>query len=147
MQGQDWVQSVTPSEAYEWTEGQWQFDPVALPPTHFHVVVIDFGTKHNILRSLRSRGCRVTVVPAQTSAEAILKYQPDGIMLSNGPGDPAAVSYGIKTVRELVEKQPQRKEEQTPIFWDLLRTPDFILSLGRQHLQTQVWAPWGESPC
>jgi carbamoyl-phosphate synthase small subunit len=71
-----------------------------------HVVAIDLGVKRNILRCLTDIGCRVTVVPAKTSASAILDLAPDGVFLSNGPGDPAAVSYAIETVRALVGKRP-----------------------------------------
>ncbi|HEX2677677.1 MAG TPA: carbamoyl phosphate synthase small subunit, partial [Polyangiales bacterium] len=71
-----------------------------------HVVAVDFGVKQNILRCLVDAGCRVTVVPGNTSAKDILAHNPDGVFLSNGPGDPAAVTHGIKTVRELVGKKP-----------------------------------------
>jgi carbamoyl-phosphate synthase small subunit len=72
----------------------------------FRVVAMDFGMKHNIVRHLASRGCQVTVVPAQTSAEEILRANPHGIFLSNGPGDPAALTYAIETVRALLGKRP-----------------------------------------
>ena len=111
MQGLNLVKEVTTSEAYEWsepTETAWEFsagtqsssgeDPLT-------VVAIDFGIKRNILRRLASYGCRVVVVPANTPSEEILKYNPDGIFLSNGPGDPAAVTEGIETARALLEAQ------------------------------------------
>src|SRR5690606_34516774 len=72
----------------------------------FRVVALDFGTKHNILRCLVDAGCQVTAVPAQTTAAEILRYEPDGIFLSNGPGDPAAVEYAVATIRELLGKKP-----------------------------------------
>ena len=72
----------------------------------YHVVAIDFGIKRNILRRLAARGCRVTVVPATTTAEEALALNPDGIFLSNGPGDPAAVTYAIETIKKLLGKKP-----------------------------------------
>jgi carbamoyl-phosphate synthase small subunit len=105
MDGQDLVPGVTCREAYGWTEPTWRaFDDGrahATPPVSFHVVAYDFGIKQNILRQLRDIGARVTVVPATTPASAALALAPDGIFLSNGPGDPAAVGYGIATVKEL----------------------------------------------
>jgi len=105
MDGLDLVPRVTCSERYEWSEPPWRAvddDRMAPPPpiTH-HVVAYDFGMKENILRQLRAVGCRVTVVPATTSARAALALGADGFFLSNGPGDPAAVSYGIAAAREL----------------------------------------------
>lgn len=70
------------------------------------IVAMDFGVKYNILRLLRSEGFNVVVVPANTSAESILSYKPDGLFLSNGPGDPAAVGYAVATIKELVGKLP-----------------------------------------
>jgi carbamoyl-phosphate synthase small subunit len=109
MEGLDLVQRVTPKAAYEFTEsmGNWAvpFAEKRAPGT-FHVVAIDYGAKRNILRCLVDAGCRVSVVPASTTAEAILAQKPDGIFLSNGPGDPAAVTYAVKTVRELLGKKP-----------------------------------------
>ncbi|MCA9923494.1 MAG: carbamoyl phosphate synthase small subunit, partial [Anaerolineales bacterium] len=72
----------------------------------FHVVAYDFGIKRNILRLLAARGCHVTVVPAETTAEEVMRLQPDGIFLSNGPGDPAAVTYAIKSINQLLGKKP-----------------------------------------
>jgi carbamoyl-phosphate synthase small subunit len=109
MEGLDLVQRVTPKAAYEFTEsmGNWAV-PFAEKhtPGSFHVVAIDYGAKRNILRCLVDVGCRVSVVPAGTTADAILAQKPDGIFLSNGPGDPAAVTYAVKTVRELLGKKP-----------------------------------------
>jgi carbamoyl-phosphate synthase small subunit len=108
MEGLDLAQRVTPKERYVWTEGSGAFG-TRIPGAHAankHVVCIDLGIKRNILRSLVDVGCRVTVVPAQTSAADILDLAPDGIFVSNGPGDPAAVSYTIDTVRGLVGKKP-----------------------------------------
>jgi carbamoyl-phosphate synthase small subunit len=105
MEGRDLVQNVTCPEPYHWeqrTIPEWQTTHYAPRTTH-HVVAFDFGLKHNILRLLTDHGCRVTVVPATTTAAETLALQPDGIFLSNGPGDPAAVTYAIETTRELVE--------------------------------------------
>ncbi len=88
MAGKDLAQSVTCNELYKWTDGEWQLGKGYVPQqqTEFHVVAYDYGVKHNILRMLAERGCRLTVVPAKTSAEAVLALNPDGIFLSNGPG-------------------------------------------------------------
>ena len=112
MTGLNLVREVTTPEVYEWSEATteaWEFNPesVAKIGEKFTVVALDFGVKRNILRRLASYGCRVIVVPANTSAAEILKYNPDGIFLSNGPGDPAAVTEGISTVKALLEgKKP-----------------------------------------
>ncbi len=96
---------------YKWNEvDSTQFTlPVIQTATHgkkWNVVVYDFGVKQNILRRLTSYGCHLTVLPAQTSAEDALKLKPDGIFLSNGPGDPAAVTYAIETIKKLIGKKP-----------------------------------------
>ena len=107
MAGLNLAKEVTTSEIYEWsesTEPTWEFSS-ASPSTQENlltVVAIDFGIKRNILRRLASYGCRVIVVPVNTSAEKILEYNPDGIFLSNGPGDPAAVTEGIETTNALL---------------------------------------------
>ncbi len=108
MEGLDLVERVTPREPYAWSErsGTLGTHLSAEVVAERHVVVMDLGIKRNILRSLADVGCRVTVVPARTSAAAILDLAPDGIFVSNGPGDPAAVSYAIETVRALVGKKP-----------------------------------------
>jgi len=108
MEGLDLVQRVTPREPYAWTErsGTLGTHVAAEGKAERHVVVMDLGIKRNILRSLVDAGCRVTVVPARTSAAEILDLAPDGIFISNGPGDPAAVSYAIEAVRELIGKKP-----------------------------------------
>jgi carbamoyl-phosphate synthase small subunit len=110
MAGLNLVREVTTSKVYEWsspTTSVWEFNPDAqaeLGKT-LTVVAIDFGIKRNILRRLASYGCRVIVVPANTPPEEILKYNPDGIFLSNGPGDPAAVTEGIETTKALLSCQ------------------------------------------
>lgn len=110
MEGLNLVREVTTKDIYEWsdpTDSIWEFRPVAdaANGTNLTVVAIDFGIKRNILRRLASYGCRVIVVPANTPPEEILKYNPDGIFLSNGPGDPAAVSEGIETAKALLGSQ------------------------------------------
>jgi len=111
MTGLNLVKEVTTANVYEWsdpTTNVWEFKPTEqvanIKPT-LTVVAIDFGIKRNILRRLASYGCRVIVVPAHTPPEEILKYNPDGIFLSNGPGDPAAVTDGIETTKELLSSQ------------------------------------------
>ena len=112
MAGADLAKVVSAKAAYEWTQTEWQLAHPQLDgkPGYgeqanpkFHVVAYDFGVKFNILRMLAERGCRVTVVPAQTSAAEVLKYNPDGIFLSNGPGDPQPCDYAIAAAAELIE--------------------------------------------
>ncbi|APB32410.1 carbamoyl phosphate synthase small subunit [Gloeomargarita lithophora Alchichica-D10] len=106
MAGLNLVPRVSTAQVYEWhtpTPKQWEFAAVCPQPDPLVVVAIDFGIKHNILRRLASYGCRVVVVPASTPAADILAYDPDGIFLSNGPGDPAAVTEGIATAQALVK--------------------------------------------
>jgi carbamoyl-phosphate synthase small subunit len=107
MTGLNLVREVTTPSVYEWsdpTTSIWEFNPqkTASSQETFTVVAIDFGVKRNILRRLASYGCKVIVVPAHTPPEEILKYNPDGIFLSNGPGDPAAVTEGIETTKTLL---------------------------------------------
>jgi carbamoyl-phosphate synthase small subunit len=130
MDGRDLVPYVTCSEPYHWSEGnpgEWGQDhktsrtdtlreaaPIHRTPAterqlsaqNYHVVAYDYGIKRNILRLLAEHGCHVTVVPATTSAAEVLSLNPDGIFLSNGPGDPAAVTYAASAVRELLGKKP-----------------------------------------
>jgi carbamoyl-phosphate synthase small subunit len=109
--GRDLVCEVTCADRYTWTNGEWRWpddsagDPV-VPGERFHVVAYDFGIKRNILRKLVNSGCDVTVVPAQTAAVEALRLNPDGIFLSNGPGDPEGVSYAIEAVRQLISVKP-----------------------------------------
>ena len=107
LAGMDLAKVVSCRQPYAWNEGEWRLGqgyPVQSHP-RFHVAAMDFGIKRNILRKLAQRGCRVTVFPAQTAADEILALQPDGIMLSNGPGDPEACDYAIETTRRLLEKE------------------------------------------
>ena len=101
MTGLDLAKVVSCAAAYEWSGGTWALGQGYRPPppVRFHVVAYDFGIKHNIMRMLASRGCRLTVVPAQTTAKAALALDPDGVFLSNGPGDPEPCAYAIEAVR------------------------------------------------
>jgi carbamoyl-phosphate synthase small subunit len=107
MEGRDLVTEVTSAAPYEWNEGLWVSPGTNadLAPIKRHVVAYDFGIKRGILRRLRSSGCRVTVVPARTPAREVLGMKPDGVFLSNGPGDPAAVGYAVEAVKELVRSE------------------------------------------
>ncbi|HEY3460459.1 MAG TPA: glutamine-hydrolyzing carbamoyl-phosphate synthase small subunit, partial [Casimicrobiaceae bacterium] len=106
MNGLDLAKVVSSKAPYEWNSGTWTLGHGYLPvhETKFHVVAYDFGVKHNILRLLAQRGCRLTVVPAQTTAREALALSPDGIFLSNGPGDPQASGYAIEATREFVDR-------------------------------------------
>ncbi len=106
MTGRNLADEVSTKRVYEWTEGTGVWNPLQPVDMRWHVVAVDFGVKLNILRCLVDAGCRVTVVPASTSADEILAMNPDGVFLSNGPGDPAPVTHGIETVRALIGKRP-----------------------------------------
>ena len=103
LEGRDLVKEVTAAEPYAWNEGLWQApgNPRKAPPIRHRVVAYDFGIKRGILRRLRHAGCSVSVVPARTPAKDVLAENPDGIFLSNGPGDPAAVEYAVAAAAEL----------------------------------------------
>jgi carbamoyl-phosphate synthase small subunit len=123
MAGLDLAKVVSSPATYGWTETEWSLAKADGKPGYgeqsapkFHVVAYDFGVKKNILRMLAERGCKVTVVPAQTSAADVLKYQPDGIFLSNGPGDPEPCDYAIAAAQTLIETG----------------TPTFGICLGHQ---------------
>jgi carbamoyl-phosphate synthase small subunit len=120
MVGLDLAKVVSCEKPYEWREGEWSLGKgyEAQPDTRYHVVAYDFGVKRNILRKLASHGCRVTVVPAQTPAEHVLRLGPDGVFLSNGPGDPEPCDYAIRSIQKLLEA----------------RVPTFGICLGHQLL-------------
>ena len=112
MAGQDLAKVVSTRQSYPWTEGTWKLARADGTPGYvtpdafrFHVVAFDFGVKRNILRLMADRGCRITVVPAQTSAEEAMKLKPDGIFLSNGPGDPEPCTYAIEAAREFIARK------------------------------------------
>ncbi|MGI8896339.1 MAG: glutamine-hydrolyzing carbamoyl-phosphate synthase small subunit [Casimicrobiaceae bacterium] len=120
MAGLDLAQAVTCDARYDWTASTWALGAGYRPmgATSFHVVAYDYGIKHNILRNLAERGCRLTVLPAQTSARDALALRPDGVFLSNGPGDPEPCGYAITAIREIVDSG----------------TPTFGICLGHQLL-------------
>ncbi len=120
LAGMDLAKVVSVDKSYAWNEGEWQLGkgyPAQTNPK-FHVVAYDFGVKRNILRMLASRGCRLTVVPAASKAADVLALQPDGVFLSNGPGDPEPCDYAIAAIRELLAR----------------RIPTFGICLGHQLL-------------
>jgi carbamoyl-phosphate synthase small subunit len=109
LQGMDLAKEVTTAESYVWTENVWKLGEGHTEATNLtkHVVAYDFGVKRNILRLLANRGCRVTVVPATTPAADVLALKPDGVFLSNGPGDPEPCTYAIEAIKTiLAEKIP-----------------------------------------
>lgn len=106
LSGMDLAKVVSAKQAYEWTEAEWVLGQGygQLQNPQLHVVAFDFGVKRNILRMLAERGCKVTVLPAQSSAADVLALNPDGVFLSNGPGDPEPCDYAIAAAKELIEK-------------------------------------------
>ena len=105
--GMDLAEVVSTERPYRWHQGGWRLGQgyAPAPPSKFKVVACDYGIKHNILRLLSERGCDLTVVPARTGAEEILGYQPDGVFLSNGPGDPQPCDYAVTAIAAIVDKQ------------------------------------------
>jgi len=126
MSGQDLARTVSTTEQLDWRQGVWHLGSGHGAPeqSRFHVVAYDFGVKHNILRLLAERGCRITVVPAQTPAEAVLAMNPDGIFLANGPGDPEPCDYAVSATREFLSR----------------KLPVFGICLGHQILGLAVGA-------
>ena len=104
LSGMDLAKVVSTTKSYEWTQTEWQLGQGygALDAPKFHLVAFDYGVKYNILRMLASRGCKVTVLPAQSTAADAMAHKPDGIFLSNGPGDPQPCDYAIAASRELI---------------------------------------------
>ncbi|MBM3504011.1 MAG: glutamine-hydrolyzing carbamoyl-phosphate synthase small subunit [Alphaproteobacteria bacterium] len=128
LEGMDLAKEVSCTQSYAWSEGRWSFAGAggyeAADRPRFHVVAVDFGAKRNILRCLASAGCRVTVVPAAASAEEILRHRPDGVFLSNGPGDPAATGrYAVPMLQTLIKTG-------LPIFGICLGHQILALALG-----------------
>ena len=118
MAGLDLAKVVSVSQPYGWRQTEWKLEGgyATLDQERFHVVAYDYGVKKNILRMLAERGCRITVVPAQTPASVVLGHKPDGVFLSNGPGDPQPCDYAIAAAREIIETG----------------TPTFGICLGHQ---------------
>ena len=128
LQGMDLAREVTVEDPYEWRQGSWSLEsglPEAAGDLRWHVVAWDFGVKRNILRMLVDRGCRVTVVPAQTPASEVLAMQPDGVFLSNGPGDPEPCDYAIAAIQEVLE-------QSVPVFGICLGHQLLALASGAQ---------------
>lgn len=107
LAGMDLAREVTTDQTYVWSEGSWVIGEghPTKPDGRFHVVAYDFGIKHNILRMLADRDCRLTVVPAETTAADVLALRPDGVFLSNGPGDPEPCTYAIEAIREILDAE------------------------------------------
>jgi len=108
LKGMDLAKEVTTAETYRWTDSVWNLEtnqPAETIENQFHVVAYDYGVKRNILRMLVERGCRVTVVPAKTPASDVLAMQPDGVFLSNGPGDPEPCDYAIESIQQILQTE------------------------------------------
>ena len=133
LKGMDLAKEVSTRERYTWTEGPLDLDRNEFLRTdaRFHVVAYDFGVKRNILRMLAERGCRVTVVPAQTPAAQVLAEKPDGVFLSNGPGDPAPCDYAIAAIREIVAAR-------LPVFGICLGHQLLALASGAQTMKMKL---------
>ena len=131
MAGQDLARVVTVKRPYQWNEGSWQLTRndgtpgfVASDANRFHVVAYDYGVKQNILRLMADRGCRISIVPAKTTASDVMELQPDGVFLANGPGDPEPCDYAVEATREFITR----------------KVPTFGICLGHQILGLAVGA-------
>ena len=133
LQGMDLAKEVSNQTGYIWKEGVWDIQKgYLLPPkTRFHVVAYDFGVKRNILRMLVARGCRVTVVPAATTSDKVLGMKPDGVFLSNGPGDPEPCDYAIQAIADLLE-------ENVPLFGICLGYQLLALACGARTIKMRL---------
>lgn len=130
LNGLDLAKECCDKDGFEWTEGSWQLGKgFTQPELKYHVVAYDYGVKTNILRMLADRGCKLTVVPAQTPAEQVLALNPDGIFLSNGPGDPSACDYAIEAVKTIVETT------QIPVFGICLGHQILALASGAKTIK------------
>ncbi len=141
LKGMDLAKEVTVSDAYSWSEGVWKLgeghqQPDAQP---FHVVAYDYGVKRNILRMLAQRGCRLTVVPAKTPAADVLAMNPDGVFLSNGPGDPEPCDYAIDAIRAILAAR-------VPVFGICLGHQLLALASGAQTLKMKFGHHGGNHP-
>ncbi|HEX7339797.1 MAG TPA: glutamine-hydrolyzing carbamoyl-phosphate synthase small subunit [Rhodanobacteraceae bacterium] len=130
LDGMDLAKVVTTDKAYDWTEGSFDLDKQAfnVPAKRFKVAVIDYGIKRNILRLAAEAGCDLHVMPARTTAAEVLALKPDGVLLSNGPGDPAACDYAIKAARELLDAK-------IPLFGICLGHQLMALALGAKTIK------------
>jgi len=132
--GMDLAKEVSCKASYEWTEGTWELElghKVDLPAPDYHVVAYDFGVKKNILRMLRDRACKVTVVPANTPAAEVLALNPDGVFLSNGPGDPEPCDYAINAIKEILQTE-------IPVFGICLGHQLLALASGAETAQMKL---------
>lgn len=143
LKGMDLAKVVCTKEQYTWNETSWTlgegFKTLADEDAKFHVVAYDFGVKKNILRMLVDRGCKLTVVPAETSAADVLALNPDGIFLSNGPGDPAPCTYAIEAIKAFLETD-------TPIFGICLGHQLLALASGAQTVKMKFGHHGGNHP-
>ena len=142
LKGMDLAKVVSTTETYQWNQGLWQWGeghPVLQHEKPFHVVAYDFGVKRNILRMLAQRNCRITVVPAQTTAAEALALNPDGIFLSNGPGDPEPCDYAIEATREFLARD-------IPIFGICLGCQILALACGAQTVKMRLGHHGGNHP-
>ncbi len=130
LAGMDLAQTVTCEQSYNWTQREWDLESgyADLEKTEFHVVAYDFGVKRNILRKLAQRGCKVTVVPAKTSSAEVMAMSPDGVFLSNGPGDPEPCDYAIKATQQFLQ-------EGVPLFGICLGHQIMGLAVGAKTLK------------
>ena len=141
LKGMDLAKVVTCEQAHSWNMGSWQLGEgyEELVGERFHVVAYDYGVKRNILRMLVDRGCRLTVVPAQTSAEDVLAMNPDGIFLSNGPGDPEPCTYAIEAIKSFLETD-------IPVFGICLGHQLLALASGAQTVKMKFGHHGGNHP-
>ena len=144
LKGMDLAKEVTVAQPYSWQQGSWTLEgelpaEKAAADLPFHVVAYDYGVKRNILRMLVDRGCRLTVVPAQTPAEEVLKLNPDGMFLSNGPGDPEPCDYAITAIKRLLETE-------IPIFGICLGHQLLALASGAKTVKMKLGHHGGNHP-
>jgi len=141
LQGMDLAREVTTDESYQWTEDVWRLAEghALAEDLQHHVVAYDFGVKRNILRLLANRGCRITVVPATTPASEVLAMHPDGVFLSNGPGDPEPCSYAIEAIKTILEKK-------IPVFGICLGHQLLALASGARTMKMKFGHHGGNHP-
>ena len=142
MAGQDLARVVSIKDRADWTQGTWELGEGYTAPdqSRFHVVAYDFGVKSNILRLLADRGCRITLVPAQTTADEVLKLNPDGVFLSNGPGDPEPCDYAIEATRKFLD-------QKLPVFGICLGHQIMGLAVGGKTVKMKTGHHGANHPC